>query len=92
MRNVQQAFIQIDEVIRHHRLNVHEREVIKWLTFGLGPDNVKRTVQNYLRKNDKKAKKAAKKLSKFHRLLRKFAKQFQNALDLGLQVKKSTTC
>lgn len=74
--NVQTAFIDIDEIIRHHRLNTSEQEIIKWLTYNLGPEQVKRTVQNFLRKSTKTAKRASKKLRKFHRLLRRVAKQF----------------
>jgi len=46
-------------------------------------------VQNFLRKNTKTAKRSGKQLKKFHRLLRRVAKQFQDAHDLGMQSKST---
>ena len=40
IRNVQNAFIKIDEIIRHHRLDTSESEMIKWLRWKIGPEKV----------------------------------------------------
>ena len=84
VRSVQTAFIKIDEIIQHHHLETNEKDIIKWMTWNLGPEKPKRTVENYLRKNNKKARRAGKKLKKFRAYVRKLAERFQDAYDLGI--------
>ena len=69
VKNVQNGFIQIEEIIRHHRVEVKESEIVKWVCDGLGPESVQTTVKNFLLKDKKEARRAKKSLHKFHRKL-----------------------
>ena len=91
VRNVQNGFIKIEEIIRHHRLNVKDSQIIKWITDGLGPEQVKTNVSNYLLKDSKDAQKVKKSLKKYHKKLRKLAKQFADAYELGMQEKAASS-
>ena len=46
-------------------------------------------MSNYLLKDSKQARRAGKSLKKYHKKLRKLAKQFADAYDLGMQEKSS---
>ena len=91
MKNVQNGFIHIEEIIRHHRVETKESQIIKWICDGIGPERVQTTVKNFLLKNKKSARRARCKLLKFHRKLRKIARRFEDAYELGMQPKERST-
>ena len=88
---MQNGFIKIEEIIRHHHLNVKDSQIIKWITDGLGPDQVKTNVSNYLLKDSKGTRRVKKSPKKYHKKLRKLVKQFADAYELGIQEKSSTS-
>ena len=61
-----------------------ESEIIKWLSNGIKPAQVKYTVMNALKVEGKKGRARRKRLTTFHRLLKGLAKKFYEAKAMGM--------
>ena len=80
-------FIELAEIRRKHRLLTAESEIIKWLTYNIQPAESRVSVQNYLKQSESRAKKASRKLDRFHDLVMDMAMQFAKAHQLGMRPK-----
>ena len=65
-------------------MKTSEEEIIKWLSRGIKPQRVKHTVENALKQGGKKGRARRKRLTTFHRLLKKLAKRFYEAKAMGM--------
>ena len=84
LRNVQQLFIKVFEYQKTYHMKTAESEIIKWLSNGIQPTQVKYTVLNALKVDGKKGRARRKRLTTFHRLLKKLATKFYEAKAMGL--------
>ena len=86
LRNVQELFMKVFEYRETYRMRTSQQEIIKWLSQGIKPNPVKYTVLNALRVEGKRGRARRKRLTTFHRLLKKLAKKFYEAKALGLNI------
>ena len=79
VRNVQQAFIKVDELQSEFRLKIKEDQIVKWLSYKIKPEVAKITVGNYMKQDKQEARNASKTITGFHNLLMGIALQFESA-------------
>ena len=79
LKNVQLLFMKVFEYQKTYHMKTSEEEIIKWLSNGIQPTQVKYTVLNALKVAGKKGRARRKRLTTFHRLLKKLAKKFYEA-------------
>ena len=84
LSNVQQLFMKVFEYQTTYHMRTSEKEIIKWLSSGIKPPRVKHTVMNALRVEGKKGRARRKRLTTFHRLLKRLATKFDEAQTMGL--------
>ena len=84
IREVQQMFIQVNKIRRLYRLKTHQKTIIQWLVSKIKPRSVKRTITNILKQDTAQARKQARKLSAFHKLVMRVAKTFWESIQLGI--------
>ena len=84
LKNVQQLFIKVFEIQKTYRLKTDESEIIKWLSNGIKPTQVKYTVLNALQVKEKKGRARRKRLTTFHRSLKGLVKKFYEAKAMGM--------
>ena len=85
IRSVQELFIKVFEIKQKHRLRTSDEEIIKWLCYNIQPPRVKTTVMNALRIKGKKGKARRTRITTFHRLLKKLARKFYAAKEMGME-------
>lgn len=83
VRNVQQTFMELGEIRRKYRLSTAEKQIVKWLVLNIEPEKTKSVVENYLKQNDKEAKRASKTIDAFHDLIMGMANKMAYAYELG---------
>ena len=84
VREVQQMFIQVNKIRRLYRLKTHQKTIIQWLVSKIKPRSVKRTITNILKQDTAQARKQARKLSAFHKLVMRVAKTCWESIQLGI--------
>ena len=87
-RSVQQAFIEIGKIRKEYGLQISEEEIIKNQMFELKPVSTRMVLKGILKQNNKRAKRARRKLKKFHDLLMEFLETFKEARAFGMVAKK----
>ena len=83
-RSVQQAFIEIGKIRKEYNLQIGEEEIIKNQMFELKPVSTRVVLKGILKQSNKRAKRARKKLNKFHDLLMEFLETFKEARAFGM--------
>ena len=89
IKSVQRAFITIGELQRKYRLNMKEKDTVRYMSYNISPPEAKTTILNFLNQEDKRAKKASKSVSVsvYHDVLMCVAQQFAESHRLGLRAK-----
>ena len=90
VRQVQNLFIQLRKIRMKYRLKTSPKQIIFWVTENLSPARVKDTVTNLQKQGESRGRKACKNLDYYHKLLRKIARKFKTAYDLGQESKPAS--
>ena len=59
VRNVQTLFIDVDKIRKKYKVKTSKKEIIKWISYNIKPETVRKTVANLLKDHTALAKNSA---------------------------------